>query len=57
MTSVAMPAFADRLQHNLISRLRLKQLSLLLVLERHRSLSRAAAELNLSQPAVTKALR
>lgn len=52
-----MPTFADRLQHNLISRLRLKQLSLLLVLERHRSLSRAAAELNLSQPAVTKALR
>lgn len=48
---------ADRLQHNLVSRLRLRQLSLLLTLERQGSLSRAAAALDLSQPAITKALR
>ncbi|TWG84931.1 DNA-binding transcriptional LysR family regulator [Cupriavidus gilardii J11] len=52
-----MPTTADRLQHNVVSRLRLRQLSLLLTLERQRSLSRAAAALNLSQPAITKALR
>ncbi|MGY8524659.1 LysR family transcriptional regulator [Paracidovorax citrulli] len=52
-----MPSPADHLHQNVVSRLRLRQLALLLVLERQRSLSRAAAELNLSQPAVTKALR
>lgn len=48
---------AEKLQHNLVSRLRLKHLSLLLALDRERSVSRVAAELDLSQPAVTKALR
>src|ERR1700739_3412582 len=48
---------SDKLVHNVVSRLRLKPLPLLLALERQRSVSRVAAELNLSQPAVTKALR
>ncbi|KWR91551.1 LysR family transcriptional regulator [Cupriavidus sp. IDO] len=48
---------SDKLVHNVVSRLRLKHLPLLLALERQRSVSRVAAELNLSQPAVTKALR
>lgn len=47
----------DKLVHNLVSRLRLRHLPLLLALERQRSVSRVAAELNLSQPAVTKTLR
>lgn len=47
----------DKVVHNLVSRLRLRHLPLLLALARQRSVSRVAAELNLSQPAVTKALR
>lgn len=47
----------DRLVHSLISRLRFRHLPLLLALERQRSVSRVAAELNLSQPAITKVLR
>lgn len=47
----------DKLVHNLVSRLRLRHLPLLLALARQRSVSRVAAELNLSQPAVTKTLR
>ncbi|BDB26349.1 LysR family transcriptional regulator [Cupriavidus sp. TA19] len=50
-------AAPDKLVHNLVSRLRLRHLPLLLALERQRSVSRVAAELNLSQPAVTKTLR
>lgn len=52
-----MPASSDKLLHNVVSRLRLRHLPLLLALERQRSVSRVAAELNLSQPAITKALR
>lgn len=52
-----MPISSDKLLHNVVSRLRLRHLPLLLALERERSVSRVAAELNLSQPAVTKALR
>ncbi|NOV24542.1 LysR family transcriptional regulator [Cupriavidus necator] len=47
----------DKVVHNLVSRLRLRHLPLLLALARQRSVSRVAAELNLSQPAVTKTLR
>ncbi|WP_458766568.1 LysR family transcriptional regulator [Cupriavidus basilensis] len=52
-----MPSPVDKLQHNLISRLRLKHLALLLALDRQRSVSRVAVEMDLTQPAVTKALR
>ncbi|MWL90239.1 LysR family transcriptional regulator [Cupriavidus sp. SW-Y-13] len=52
-----MPIATDKLLHQIVSRLRLRHLPLLLALERQRSISRVAAELNLSQPAVTKALR
>lgn len=44
-------------QHALLSRLKLRQLALLRSIDRLRSLSRVAAELHLSQPAITKALR
>ncbi|GAA7756183.1 LysR substrate-binding domain-containing protein [Helicobacter pylori] len=53
----AMPIATDKLLHNIVSRLRLRHLPLLLALEQQRSISRVAAEMNLSQPAVTKALR
>lgn len=46
-----------QLRHNLGSRLKLRHLMLLQSLDRHRSLSRVAAEMDLSQPAITKALR
>ncbi len=46
-----------RLRHNVGSRLKLRHLALLQSLEHHRTLSRVAAEMNLSQPAITKALR
>ncbi len=48
---------SDKLVHRVISRLRLRHMPLLLALERQRSVSRVAAEMNLSQPAVTKMLR
>ncbi|MGT2490057.1 LysR family transcriptional regulator [Cupriavidus basilensis] len=38
------------------TRLKFRHLTLLLALEKQRSVSRVAAEMNLSQPAVTKAL-
>jgi DNA-binding transcriptional LysR family regulator len=44
------------LQHTVGSRLKLRHLALLQSVERHRTLSRVAAEMNLSQPAITKAL-
>jgi len=47
---------AVELQHALLSRLKLRQLSLLQAIDRHRTLSRVAAEMQLSQPAITKAL-
>ncbi len=48
---------SSRLRHSVGSRLKLRHLALLQSLERHRTLSRVAAEMNLSQPAITKALR
>src|SRR6478609_3505536 len=47
---------AADLQHALLSRLKLRQLSLLQAIDRHRTLGRVAAEMRLSQPAITKAL-
>jgi DNA-binding transcriptional LysR family regulator len=47
---------ASELQHALLSRLKLRQLALLQTIDRHRSLGRVAAEMHLSQPAITKAL-
>jgi DNA-binding transcriptional LysR family regulator len=44
-------------QHALLSRLKLRQLALLRSIDRLRSLGRVAAELQLSQPAITTALR
>src|SRR5688572_10719697 len=55
-----MPAPTDRasaLLHSLQSRLKLRQLALLLAVERHRTVSRVATEMGITQPAVTKALR
>ncbi|MEJ8848506.1 LysR family transcriptional regulator [Variovorax rhizosphaerae] len=54
MPSVRDPA--TDLQHALLSRLKLRQLSLLAAIDRHRTLGRVAAEMRLSQPAITKAL-
>jgi len=48
---------AAELQHALVSRLKLRQLALLQAVDRHRSLGRVAAEMRVSQPAITKALR
>lgn len=47
---------ASELHHALLSRLKLRQLALLQTIDRHRSLGRVAAEMQLSQPAITKAL-
>ncbi|NML47029.1 LysR family transcriptional regulator [Ramlibacter sp. G-1-2-2] len=44
------------LQHALLTRLKLRQLALLQAVDRHRTLGRVAAEMRLSQPAITKAL-
>jgi len=57
---MALPTVRDPatdLQHALLSRLKLRQLSLLAAIDRHRALGRVAAEMRLSQPAITKALR
>jgi DNA-binding transcriptional LysR family regulator len=48
---------AADLQHALLSRLKLRQLALLQAVDRHRTLGRVAAEMRVSQPAITKALR
>ena len=48
---------AAAIQHALLTRLKLRQLALLLAVDRHRALNRVAAEMRLSQPAITKALR
>jgi DNA-binding transcriptional LysR family regulator len=56
---MGMPSAKDpaaELQHALLSRLKLRQLALLQTIDRHRSLGRVAAEMHLSQPAITKAL-
>jgi hypothetical protein len=57
MTLVTARDPAARLQHALITRLKLRQLALLQAVDRHRTLGRVAAEMRVSQPAVTKALR
>jgi DNA-binding transcriptional LysR family regulator len=48
---------AARIHHAVLSRLKMRQLGLLQTIDRHRALNRVAAELRLSQPAITKALR
>ena len=48
---------ASRLHHTVLSRLKLRHLALLQNIARHRSLSRVALEMSLSQPAITKSLR
>lgn len=48
---------SEHLQHLLVSRLKLRHLALLQQIERHRTLSRVAAEMRLTQPAITKALQ
>lgn len=45
------------LAHAMVSRLKLRQLRLLQVIQQHRTLNRAAAAMGLSQPAISKALR
>src|SRR5437763_16681178 len=47
---------AADLQHALLTRLKLRQLALLQAIARHRTLGRVAADMRLSQPAITKAL-
>lgn len=47
---------ASRLQHALLTRLKLRQLALLQAVDRHRTLGRVADEMRISQPAITKAL-
>lgn len=48
---------AAAIHHTLLTRLKLRQLSLLLAIERQRTLNRVALEMGVSQPAITKALR
>jgi DNA-binding transcriptional LysR family regulator len=48
---------AARIHHAVLSRLKMRQLALLQTINRLRALNRVAAELRLSQPAITKALR
>ena len=48
---------AADLHHALITRLKLRQLALLQAVDRHRTLGRVAAEMRLTQPAITTALR
>lgn len=55
MTSSRDPA--AQLHHALLTRLKVRQLSLLQAIDRHRTLGRVAAQMRLSQPAITKALR
>jgi DNA-binding transcriptional LysR family regulator len=47
---------AATIQHAMLTRLKLRQLALLQAIDRHRALNRVAAEMRLSQPAITKAL-
>lgn len=48
---------AAQLHHALLTRLKVRQLALLQAIDRHRTLGRVAADMRLSQPAITKALR
>jgi DNA-binding transcriptional LysR family regulator len=48
---------ADVIHHAVLTRLKLRQLALLQAIDRHRALNRVAADMRLSQPAITKALR
>jgi len=54
MTDTAVPR--DELAIRLENRLKMRHFALLLAIDRHRSVSRAADELQLSQPTVTRAL-
>ena len=48
---------AAAIHHAMLTRLKLRQLHLLLTIERQRTLNRVAMEMGVSQPAITKALR
>jgi DNA-binding transcriptional LysR family regulator len=48
---------AAAIHHAAVTRLKMRQLTLLQAIDRHRTLNRVAAEMRLSQPAITKALR
>lgn len=48
---------AELLRHTLLSRLKLRHLSLLQSIQRNQTLSRVAVEMRLSQPAITKSLQ
>jgi DNA-binding transcriptional LysR family regulator len=48
---------AAAIHHAMLTRLKLRQLALLQAIDRHRALHRVAAEMRLSQPAITKALQ
>jgi DNA-binding transcriptional LysR family regulator len=48
---------ATAIQHALLTRLKLRQLNLLLAIDRQRTLNRVALDMGISQPAITKALR
>ena len=48
---------AAAIQHALLTRLKLRQLNLLLAIDRQRTLNRVALDMGISQPAITKALR
>ncbi len=48
---------AATIQHAMLTRLKLRQLNLLLAISRQRALNRVAVEMGISQPAITKALR
>src|SRR6185369_10388498 len=52
-----LPDPAATIHHAVLSRLKMRQLALLQTIDRHRALNRVAAEMRLSQPAITKALR
>lgn len=53
----AMSQTPRKLDHVLVSRLRLRHLALVARIAHHRTLSRVAAEMQIGQPAVTKALK
>ena len=51
-----MPALHDPLAHRLETRLKMRHYALLVAVDRHRSITRVAEQLSLTQPTVTRAL-
>lgn len=51
-----MPASPDPLAHRLETRLKMRHYALLVAMDRHRSITRVAEQLSLTQPTVTRAL-